>query len=247
MSQAQPKDNFWGPQKTPPKQTNGGLQTKCIQNWRHIELNRSTRLAFQNLSSRPESLLTFSKSFSKPDLSRRSSWWSSTLVSRNFSILTMLSAPPSSPVLQSDKGTVRGTGQRLSPVCRVTFRSVAEVVHHHRTVTGFNQLHHAVAADVAGPACDQHLLCHSQNLRKKCTRAHGQQLFYGKKPVWQMRLNEFRVCLMEAECRNHSHCWPNWNCVIVKLLAVIWGQKNNNTIVIQWWHRNADEMQQILF
>lgn len=45
-----------------------------------------------------------------------------------------------------------------------TSHSITEVVYHHRLVTCFNELHHTVAPDVASSTCDQHLLCHSQNL-----------------------------------------------------------------------------------
>lgn len=131
--------------------------------------------------------LTFLKSFSKPGLSKRSSSWNSTLVSRNFSILRILSGAPPSPRLRTGSRARERTKKTprqiqtqnmntnplnkhseqagsLFSVRGFTSHSVTEVVYHHRLVTCFNEFHHTVAPNVASSACDQHLLCHCQNL-----------------------------------------------------------------------------------
>lgn len=57
-----------------------------------------------------------------------------------------------------------------APAPVLTADGVVEVVDDHGQIAGLQQLQHRVTADVASPACHQHLLCHCTWPRTQCQR-----------------------------------------------------------------------------
>lgn len=136
---------------------------------------------------------TFLKSFSSAGRSRRSSSWNSMLVFRSFSILRMLSATFPSPPSKHKHTQIFITNELHSMIVffflsflkelELTSDGVAVVIHHHRLVACFDQLHHAVAPDVAGSTCDQHLLSHPLGLWHPAASQAKDAFFRGSRPA----------------------------------------------------------------